>query len=431
MLFELPEICLAALTPWRSALLLQFPCTLEPEPSTLHLPSLQLAIQLSAWLIASIWLWKAISAAIGIRSLPNLLSPAFDQTISAEDHITIIVPARNEQSAVRACIESLLAQDYPNLHILAIDDRSTDQTGSVLADLAARNPHRLTALPILDLPPGWLGKTHAMALAARHAIALHQPTWLLFTDADILFHPQAIRRSLVAARAEHADHFVALPTPIIKSTGEAMLLGFFQVMGFWAVRLWRVRDPGSKRDSVGVGAFSLIRTSAYQQVGGFDGLRLEILEDLAFGRRVKLLGLRQRAALAPGLVKVHWAPGARGIVEVLTKNLFALFRFYISLLLAACCSILLFGVGPLVALAFPGTRLPGLLAILAIASMYRLVHRVSGNSLSSFWLFPFAAILLTYSLLRSMVITLRQGGVIWRGTFYPLAELRKHTNPRW
>lgn len=395
------------------------------------LPQLEFALTLLTWLIASAWVWLAISSAIGIRHVPVINTEIYDQVPTGCPTITVIVPACNEQAAIQSCIESLLAQDYPNLSILAINDRSTDSTGSILDSLAAQHPNRLTALHINYLPPGWLGKTHAMALGARQAQEVHSPTWFLFTDGDVLFHPQAIRRSLVAAEAQGADHFVTLPSPILKSAGEAMLLGFFQVMGFWAVRLWRVPDPRAKRDSVGIGAFALIRSSAFQQINGFDALRLEILEDLAFGQRVKRMGLRQGVALAPGLVSVHWATGALGLVDVLTKNLFALFRFYISLLIAACASIVLFSIGPIVALAFIPTRLPGLLSLLAIASMYRLVHRVSDAPQSSFFLFPVAAILLTYALLRSTIITLHQGGVIWRGTFYPLDKLRKHTNARW
>lgn len=393
--------------------------------------SLQLALSLIAWFVALAWAWKASTGVLGLRRVPNLASPRFDHGPAAQPHLTVIVPARDEEAAVGACLQSLLDQDYPHLHILAVDDRSTDQTPQILDRLAALHPRRLTALHIASLPPGWLGKTHAMALAARHAIAVHQSSWLLFTDGDVLFQPEALRRSLAAAEQLGADHFVTVPTPIVKSAGESMLLGFFQVMSFFAVRLWRVPDPRSLRDSIGVGAFALVRSSAYGQIGGFEALRFEILEDLAFGQRIKRCGLRQGVAIAPAMVSVHWATGAFGVVDVLTKNLFALFRFHISLLLAACTTILLFGVGPVVALAFRATRLPALVALLAMATIYRLAHRVSGNPRWSFWLSPVAALLLTYSLLRSMVITLRQRGVIWRGTFYPLAELRKHTQPRW
>lgn len=344
--------------------------------------------------------------------------------------VTVIVPARNEQAAIRACLESLLAQDYPNLHILAVDDRSADQTGSVMDDLAARHPERLTALHISELPPGWLGKTHAMWAAARHAETLHAPVWLLFTDGDILFHPEAIRRSLVAAETARADHFVTLPTAILHHRNEAMVMGFLQVLGLWATRLWRVADPGA-RDAVGIGAFNLIRLAAYRQLGGFESLRMEILDDLTLARRVKRARLRQRVAFAPGYLRLHWAPGARGIVRGMTKNLFAIFHFNTAILLLVCVWQTVFCIAPFAAVFWSPTRIPALVTLAAIASMYRTTGRFSGISAWNFLAFPVSAALFIYSMLRSAAVTLAHRGVEWRGTFYPLAELRRNSEKLW
>jgi len=266
-----------------------------------------------------------------------------------------------------------------------------------------------------------------MMSAARHAIAIHHPGYLLFTDADVLFRPEAIRLSLAQAVVTQADHFVTLPTPILKTPGEGMLLGYLQVMGLWATRPWRASNPRALRDSIGIGAFNLLRTPAYQQLGGFDALRMEILEDLTLARRVKLAGLRQRVATAPGLVSLHWASGAMGVINVMTKNLFAVFRFRASLLLLACIWLTLFCIMPVVFLALPETRTPAILTLAAIAALYALSSRHSRIPPWFAALFPISAAFFIYSLLRSMFTTLRDGGVTWRGTFYPLAELRKNS----
>lgn len=382
-----------------------------------------------SWLIALLWSWRAAEAALGLRRVDNLLDGKWDALPEGGPKLVVIVPARNEEANIEACLDSLLGQDYANLHILAVDDRSTDRTGELMESIAEQDPQRLSTLSITDLPTGWLGKTHAMAYAARHAEAVHRPEWLLFTDADILFATDAIRRSLVAAVRERADHFITLPTPVIRRLDEGAFLGFFQVMGFLAVRLWRVSDPRSLRDSIGVGAFGLIRASAYRQIGGFEALRMEILEDVNLGRRVKSAGLRQGVAFGRDLVRVHWAPGALGIVEVLTKNLFSVFRFRISLVLLTAGAMALTTIGPLAGLAFSATRAPALVALCAIAFFFRLGRRYAGTSAWGFPLFPLAALLFLYSLLRSTWITLRQGGVRWRGTFYSLEELRKNAEP--
>src|SRR5262249_18339793 len=134
-----------------------------------------------------------------------------------------------------------------------VDDRSTDRTGAIIDELAAKHPDRLQALHVSDLPEGWLGKPHAMSLAARHAIATQQPQYLLFTDADVFFDQQTIRRSLAQAVSTQADHFVTFPTPLIKTAGEGALLGYLGVMGLWVTRPWKAADPKAKRDFIGIG----------------------------------------------------------------------------------------------------------------------------------------------------------------------------------
>lgn len=386
---------------------------------------ISLALTSLAWLLTIAWLWKAITVALGQPCVPDLTQPIYDLNPDGNPSITVIVPARNEEASVAACLESLLAQDYANLRILAVNDRSTDTTGSIMDALAATHPDRLTVLHIRELPAGWLGKTHAMAMAAERAIAQHNPNYLLFTDADILFSPTILRISLAQAVATQADHFVTVPTPIVKSVGEGMLLGYLQIMGLWAVRFWRVEDPKA-RDAVGIGAFNLLRTPAYQQLGGFESLRMEILEDLTLARRVKLAGLRQRVAFAPNQVRLHWAEGLFGVVNVMTKNLFAVFRFRIPLLLAACMGFAILGIAPALLLVPSKTRIPALLALAGIAVLNGLSWRSSRISPLYAVFFPVSATLFLYSMLRSMVITLKDGGVTWRGTFYPLAELRKN-----
>ncbi|MGH9597497.1 MAG: glycosyltransferase, partial [Edaphobacter sp.] len=390
---------------------------------------IHLAIQLAAWLIALLWLSRSLAAAFGLPRIPNLIDlrhndpqhndPQHNQSPPNTPSITIIVPARNEAADIAATLRSLLAQDYANLNIIAVNDRSTDSTGEIIDTIAARYPERLRALHVTELPEGWLGKTHAMALAAHQA-----PTdYLLFTDADVLFHPTAIRLALANAVASHADHLVLVPTTIIRRWDEAAILGFFQIFSLWGARPWRVADPESKHDAVGIGAFNLLRHEAYIEIGGFESLRLEIVEDLGLARRIKRAGLAQRIVFGRGLVSLHWASGINGLVSVMTKNLWAAFRFYLWLALLGCLLLLVVCVAPAAALFFEPTRVPAILTLAAVAWAYRLLGRHSGISTWYALFFPFAALVFVFALLRSMFITLQQGGVIWRGTFYPLAEL--------
>ena len=392
-------------------------------------------LNLLAWSLAIAWLWKTITAAFGLPRIPNLNKPAYDLSPEGDPSICIIVPACNEAANVTACLDSLFAQDYlqvqggSKLRIVAINDRSSDATGAILDALVAAHPDKLTVLHITDLPAGWLGKTHAMAVAAEAAIADFNPDFLLFTDADVLFTPDAIRRSLARAVATEADHFITLPTPIIRTRGEGMLLGYLQVMGLWAVRLWRVDDSRNRYDAVGIGAFNMLRTKAYLALGGFASLRMEIIEDVALGRRVKHLGLRQRVAFAPRMVNLHWASGMIGVVNVMTKNLFAVFSFRIAPFLVGCFGFVWLSIAPVVFLFLPATRVPALVTVATIVSLFVISCYHSGLEAWDAVFFPLSATVFVYSMLRSMFITLKDGGVTWRGTFYPLAELRSQVTP--
>ncbi len=383
-----------------------------------------LLLQVVAWVVALVWLSRSFAAFVGLPKIADLLRP---QTYATDPNatITVVVPARNEEPHIRACLESLLAQDYSGLRVVAVDDRSEDATAAVMEELAMANADRLRVLQVAELPPEWLGKTHAMAMAAE----LSASEFLLFTDADVLFAPKAIRLAVAYAVASQADHLVLIPTTIIRRWDEAALLSFFSIFGLWGPRPWKVADPKAKRDALGIGAFNLIRRTAYEQVGGYAALRMEIVEDLGMGRRIKRAGLRQRVVFGKGLVSLHWASGVPGLSRVLTKNIFAAVNFHVPLLLGGCLWLVVFCMLPFAGFLVPGLTTPCTMTLAAIGWAYVLMGRTSGLSPWNALLTPFAAGVFVFTLLRSMVTTLVQGGVVWRGTFYPLEELRRHRSP--
>jgi glycosyltransferase involved in cell wall biosynthesis len=390
-----------------------------------------LAVRVAAWLVAGSWLARTVAAARGLPRIPDLLRSEFDREPEGRPRLTVVVPARNEGPHVLACLESLLGQDYAGIDVIAVDDRSTDDTGAVMDGLAVRHGERLRVIHVTELPAGWLGKTHALALGAREAGVMTQPDFLLFTDADVVFRPDALRRTLVYAVDSDADHMVTVPTMLVHRWDEGLVLGFFQIFGLWAARPWRVEEPKAMRDAVGVGAFNMLRRSAYLEIGGFEAQKMDILEDMTLARRVKRGGLRQRIGFARGMVTVHWARGARGLIEGMTKNIFSGFRFHASLLVGACVWLAVFGVGPGIGVWWAPTRVPSVIAISCVGWAYRLVGRHSGISAWNFVFFPVAAAVFIFTLLRSMAVTLWQGGVMWRGTFYSLEELRREAGPLW
>ncbi len=385
------------------------------------------------WLVALAWIFRTLELARNLPRVPDLLAPTFDTpSLPALDTplLAVIVPACNEQAAIAGTLRSLLAQQGIALEIVAVDDRSTDRTGAILDEIAAEPAPpgarvTLKTVHVQTLPEGWMGKQHALACG----VAETRAPYLLLTDGDIFFEPDALRRAMQFVVAEGADHLVLLPTPLLKSAGEHMMVSALQVYSAWAVKLWKVPEPGSK-DRLGVGAFNLVRREAYEAIGGMAAVRMEVLEDVRLAVEIKRHGLRQRVAFGSGLVTLHWASGLVGIIRNVTKNLFAGFQFRVSLVLFACLILILFGVYPAVCfLGPPAMQAASAVTLLSLIALYFLFRRKGGSSPLYALLFPVATVFLVYAMLRSMLVTLARGAVVWRGTSYPLKDLRRRAGP--
>jgi glycosyltransferase involved in cell wall biosynthesis len=386
--------------------------------------------QAAAWGIAAAWCVHVSKAMDKLPGIANLIGLEWDVWPEGMPSLTVIVPGKDEAANIAATLDTLVAQQYTNLRVVAVDDRSTDATGEIMEQYAARYPQRIAVLHVTEMPRGWLGKTNAMAQGLMvEALGASASEYVLFTDADVLFSPSVLRRSLAYAVSERADHLVTLPTMQVKTWGEGVLMGFFQIFGVWVSRPWKVSDPLAKRDVVGVGAFNLVRRDALERIGGLEPQRLAVLEDVTLARRMKAAGMRQRVAFAPGLVLVHWAKGARGLVQVMSKNLFSAFNFRPLLAMAAGLWVVVFCLVPFAGLAWWATVVPALLVMACLTMVYRMYGQVSWVPAKYGWAFPLGAVMFCYALVRSVVVVWKDGGVKWRGTLYPLRELRRHNSP--
>jgi cellulose synthase/poly-beta-1,6-N-acetylglucosamine synthase-like glycosyltransferase len=394
-------------------------------------------------ILALAWFSRIVDAAIGMPSVADISTPEWDRNPSgrlsssgfpsgtlasgslpfASPRVSIIVPARNEEADIELTLTTLLALDCDNYEVIAVNDRSTDRTGEIMEAVAAKAAAtRLRVLHHRELPAGWLGKTHAMWTAANAASG----DWLLFTDADVLFKPDSLRRALAYAESEQADHLVVFPQMIMKSPGEFMMIAFFQTMFVFGHRPWKVADPKSK-DHMGVGAFNLIRRSAYDAVGTYAALRMEVLDDMKLGKVVKNSGFAQRNVFGGDLISLRWARGAKGVVDNLTKNFFAVLSFQWWRTLISAFGLAFLNLMPFLGvwLAHGWERLP---YAIALGSMFAIYVGMSWRSRVPpyyFLLHPVSTVVFVYTLLLSMCHALWNDGIIWRGTRYPLEELRK------
>ena len=373
-------------------------------------------------LVGGAWFYKLVECALGMPKVPDLTNPESQPDASvAQPRVSIIVPALNEEEKLEPALRSLLALDYPNCEIIAVDDRSTDRTGAIMDRLAAGAPERLRVVHINQLPERWLGKPHALQRGSEAATG----DWLLFTDADINFRPDTLRLAVAFAQKSAADHVVLFPTLIMQSWGERMMLAFLS-LAFAVRRPWKVSDPKAS-DFIGVGAFNMIRRSAFESLGGMQPLKMEVVEDMKLGKLVKKNGFKQVAAFGDGLLTIHWARGAWGIVRNLRKNTFAFLEFRSYFTLAAIILLILFHWGPLIGLILaPGLAKIGFaVGLISLALFYIGISRHLGISPLYFLLHPISTGLMCVALIQSTWFTLRHRGIEWRGTHYPLIDLRK------
>jgi glycosyltransferase involved in cell wall biosynthesis len=376
--------------------------------------------------LAAAWFSRIVEAAFGMPHIADIALPAWDRrppTPSGEPRVTIIVPARNEEDDIRATLLQLLALEYSNYEIIAVNDRSTDGTGQIMDELVtSESVSRLRVIHISELPRGWLGKTHAMWSAGQVATG----DWLLFTDADVLFKPDSLRRAVAYAEAERADHVVLFPRMIMKRPGEKMMIAFFQALFVFGHRPWKVADPKA-RDHMGVGAFNMVQRSVYDAIGSYQALRMEVLDDMKLGKVVKNAGFAQRNVFGEDLISLRWAKGAFGMVENLTKNFFAVLSFQWPRTVASIIGLGFLNLGPFLGvwLAHGWARVPYTIALLSLFAIYYGMSLRSAVPPYYFFLHPVSTSLFMYTLLRSMCHTFANDGIVWRGTKYPLDELRK------
>jgi cellulose synthase/poly-beta-1,6-N-acetylglucosamine synthase-like glycosyltransferase len=357
-----------------------------------------------------------------IPRLPDATSPP---TATDWPRLSIIVPARNEEQGVRAAVESLLRQDYPALELILVDDRSTDRTGAILAALAGEHPGRLRVLTVTELPAGWLGKNHAVWLGARESSS----AWLLFTDADVVFDPTCLRRAVAYAEAQRLDHLTMSPRLLAHGYWLNAFVNFFLYAFAVFGRPDLANDPKSQV-GVGVGAFNLIRRSAYERIGTHRAISLRPDDDVKLGMRVKLAGLRQGLLNGADVLSVRWYATLGAAIRGLEKNSFAGVEYRVSRTLSAVALLagLLASPWALVWVMRGWTRRL-LAATIAVQSLtYVGVNWLNRRPVLRYLpTFPFTALLFCYVALRSTWLTLRQGGIRWRDTLYPLAELRAQT----
>ncbi len=334
--------------------------------------------------------------------------------------VSLVIAARDEECNLSVALDTLLAQDYPDFEMIVVDDRSTDATPAILARKAAQH-ERLRIVRIDALPAGWLGKNYALERGAQQATG----EILIFADADIMMRSDTISRAVSYALAARRDHIALAPEVIAPGLLLGMIIGTFMMFFSLFMRPWKALDPRSRR-FIGIGAFNLVRAEAYRAVGGHRRIAMRPDDDIKLGKIIKDAGYSQEMLFGCGWMRVEWYPSLGALVRGLEKNSLAGVDYNVAAIIVSTFAQAACFIWPFIVLSFSsGLTLALNAAICAVllTGYMEAAHLIGVPRWYALGL-PLTVAIFIWILWRATFITLRNDGITWRGTYYPLAALK-------
>ena len=393
-------------------------------------PTQRLVLQIYAALIA-IWPIRHLVLNWALPKLDYLgpRSPRFDQP--APPLVSAIIPAKDEETTLADCLATVLAQSYPNLEVLVVDDRSTDRTPEIARSIAEVDP-RVRLISIEDLPPGWTGKTHALHVAAGQA----RGDWFWFVDSDTRHEPDSLAIVLEYARSHGSAMASLLPEMRCESFWESVAQPLLGIVLIQSYPLFWANDP-TKKLAFANGQYILIRRDAYHAAGGHEGVRDKFVEDIYLAKAVKGIGLSARTAIAHGIGSTRMYTSlprfvrgwSRILYDALGRNPFKLLLQGLDpLFFSQTAHVALVASLAMLALGRPPGPFPAWLLGLSVAhhllayTCLRRLYVLSVPRTKHVAWYPLAGLVLDVILFRAIRMCLT-GQVTWRGTAYNEGEI--------
>ena len=371
------------------------------------------------------WIALGVLSFWSARGAPILNPGEGAELPESPPRVSIILAARNEEDALAATLESLLALDYPDYEIILVDDDSTDRTGAIAEEFAARPEGKLRVIHNRQLPPGWRGKVHALHLAASEATG----NWLLATDADIVLHRAALRLAVACALRENARLLSLFPDLEFGSFWERVVLPAFTFLLAVLFPIRLLNNPRSPR-ALAAGGFMLMRRDDHEALGGYERLRNVVIEDLRMAQTFKRSGRRIFVALTRGLLRTRMYHNWREMWEGLARSAFEGTGFSVAKVLGGLAAGALLGILPWTAaialtaayaLGFEAAPAALGLALAACAiSVIVYLPYLDFLRVSRLYAFmvPLASAFYSGVALTSVWRSLRGRGVAWKGRHY-------------
>jgi chlorobactene glucosyltransferase len=332
-------------------------------------------------------------------------------------YVSILIPARNEQENIETCIRSILAQDYPQFEVIVLDDYSTDNTLFLLRKMA-KEDSRLRVMSGLPMPADWFGKHWACHQLYQKAVG----QLLLFTDADTYHSPSTLRDSVASLVAENADLVSAFPQQKVVTWGEKLIVpviswGIFSILPIPLAH--RLQIPGI---SITIGQFMLFKRQAFEAIGGYEAIKLELVDDVALGRNIILNGLQWRFLDGTHHIQCRMYQGFLDVIDGFTKNIFAIFDYRVLPYLVVWIWVGIVFLEPLLSVLFRWmgmgwlTNFPPNLALIAILQslvLWLSIYKRFRFAVYLSLLYPLSISIFIFTALRSMFYTIT-GQVTWK-----------------
>lgn len=339
--------------------------------------------------------------------------------------LSIVVPARNEARNIEKCVRAALAVDWPGpLQVVAVDDRSTDGTGEILARLAQEDT-RLVVVGGADPPEGWLGKPHALHLAQQRATG----DWLMFVDADVTMETMGPRLLIGRTLAQGAVMASGLGALEVETFWERVIQTRIGAVIAGGNPLEKVNDPEDKA-ALANGQCLLFSRAAYDQMGGHEGIKGSVLDDVDFAKKAKAEKVPYRLYFSPGVFRCRMYTGFKEIWNGWTKNLFpalsyslvATFIVVALLFASALLPFVLVAKNLAVGAPYPGYFWLECSLLVTILLVDAIGHKVNGYKWGLFWTFPLGMVMVMGLFLNSAWRIKSGRGAVWKGR---VVEARK------
>jgi len=375
--------------------------------------------------VSGAWIALIRSMVITFQKSPFL--DKFNAIQHNNPKVSVILPARNEENFIKKCLDSLLNQEYTNYEIIAIDDSSDDTTGKIIEECSKQNS-KVIFVKARKKPSGWMGKNWACMEGFRKATG----ELFLFTDSDTVHSKNVISLAVSHLFSEKLDVLTVSPKMLCLDGWTKITLPMISTFLHTRFSALRVNDP-NKKTGYFFGSFFIIKKNVYESVGMHEGVKHEIIEDGALGKKVKESGFKMKMVRGDHLIDAVWARDLFGLWHAIKRLMIPLYLqnkwyavgiFFAVLFLLfmqfplLAYSTIFFNEGNSFLLLFASSLTASVLLYIAAFIETKILYLKFSHA----FLCPIGSFIVVFGFLSGIIQAKSNAAVSWRGRSYSMKE---------